>query len=288
MKYNLFVDAWEIRKQLRLSSDSRVDQYAFTKAAEQASADILNVLRTRYDVEAFDITNFTDSAISGVATSGSANVLTLSTGTWTINEFTKSSGSAPVGFDCEIIMINGTTAAYVADIVSNTATAITFSSIDWTDITPAVGWKFYIRQKCSGLNDIGIKLGVFNYLNSNQGARSLQDVSAIAKGDKDQAYVMLNDFYKGVREPLEIRKSDSVTLNGSEWQRLSKGNIDPSRLSVTYNSTVYPPERGYQIEYYNGMIRWASSVYTSNIPSNGAITVAYYYSPRIVTVGACG
>ena len=35
MKYNLFVDAWEIKKQLRLSSDSRISHYLFTKAAEQ-------------------------------------------------------------------------------------------------------------------------------------------------------------------------------------------------------------------------------------------------------------
>ncbi len=274
MNTNLFVDPLELKDALKIYTDSRFSNELFGLNANNATGEILATLRSSHNVEMLFLDNYSDSILSGVATSGSANSLTLSGAGWTISEF---AGNIPI----EVLIWNSTN-FYVADVTANTADTLTISGVGHEDITPATDDKFYLRLKNPQLNSYAKGLGLYLFIGSNRTARGVEDLSAYLADNQTRIRDELDLIASGQRELMYLKNSDSVTLNGSEWQYLSYNSIVPSNVVVTKDGARYREEQGWEI--YNGAIKYATSNRDVHLASSDSIVVTYYYGSRIQVV----
>jgi len=286
MEITGFCDWREIKEAFRIgTSDTRFESSRFASAARKANGEILDALRPRYAVDDLFLANQTTEAISGVTTSEGTNEIKLSTGTWAVNAFAESSFGLPLEV---VIYKDATPAFWVADVVSNTAIAITISDIDGGSITVPSGANFYLRIKLPGLQSIGLAFGMYYWLINNRTSQGI-NVSPQALLDKKNAEAQnLGMYIGGALALVRPKKTDAITLSGATWKRLSKSNIDPGSIVVTYSSATYYTEQGFEIDYVDGRIRYRTpdSDQTTLLPSGAAISVVYRYMLRGNVSGA--
>ena len=266
-------DKGELRKYLRIYTDTRFDDYDLEKAVLKASDEIKSALRPHYKVDMFDLSAFSDLTLSGTVTTGGSNTLTDSGQTWTINEFKNS----VIGFDVEVIIWNSS-AFYIADITANTATGLTFSSIDGATITTTENDEYYLRKKNPTINSMGINLSAYHFFASNRLARGIQNIQEILQELKNGVYSEIVEYTQGLRDFGYYTLTDTITLNGNEWQSLTAQNIVPLTETVNKSSVVYKDFQGYDINYQRGLIRWKSSTHSTYLSSSDLISITYSVS----------
>ena len=266
-------DKGELRKFLNIYTDTRFTDYDLEKSVLKASDEIKSALRPHYKVDLFNLSSFSSSTLTGTVTTGGSNTLSDSGRSWTINEFKNS----VIGFDVEVLIWNSAS-FYIADIISNTATALTFSSIDGATITTATNDKYYLRKKNPTINSMGINLSVYHFFASNRLARGIQNIQEIAQELKNQVYSEIVEYTQGLRDFGYYTLTDTITLNGTEWQSLTAQNIVPLTETVTKSAVPYKDFQGYEINYQKGLIRWKTSNYTTYLGSTDTILVSYLVS----------
>jgi len=281
-----FCDWREVKDELRLNDDSRFNNHRFASAVRKANGEILDALRPRYAVNDLLLENQTTETITGTTTSEVSNSLTVSTASWTVNAFAESS----IGMKLEaVIYVDATPVFWIADVVSNTATAIIVSDIDDGDITVPSGASFYLRIKQPGLNNIGIAFGMYQFLINNRAAQGLNVGLDAVEARRDEESVNLGLYIGGALALITPTVTDAITFDGGEWQRLSKKNIDSQSFDyVTSGGSNYYSEQGFEVDYVSGRIRFKTpdSDQKTVLTQSSTISITYRYRLRGNVSGA--
>lgn len=268
-----YCDKGELRKFLGNYADTRFDDYLLEKAVLKASDEIQSALRPSYKVNYFALSSFSDSTLNGIATATGTNTITDSSRSWTINEFNPTT----IGFNVEVLIWNGSS-FYIADVVSNTATALTISSIDGASLSIAINDIYYLRRKNPSINSMAINLSAYHFFASSRLSRGIQNIQEICDSLKTAVYQELSEYKDRLRDFGYIAKTDSITLNGYEWQSLTYNQIVPLSETVTKSLTTYKSFQGYEIDYEKGLIRQIDSSHSTYLSSDDTISVAYSVS----------
>lgn len=281
MNLTNLADKGEIRDAVKAYTDTRFTDSFFENIAIAASTEIKNVLRPQFLAAKLDLASYgMTGSLSGTASAIGTDTINLTGSGWTASQFTT--------VECEAVL--WTSAAFwVADITANTATALTVSSRDGStlSITTTPATKFYIRKKNLTLNQFAINLGIYHFYLRNRVATGVDGVPENVAALRRETYNELSGYLKGLRDFEDMSASDTIVLDGTEWQYLSHENLVPGTIVVTVSGVAYKESQGWQIEYTQGRIRYfdASGQNDTYIASDDTIVVTYRYSLRVSDIG---
>lgn len=286
MDYGQLADWHELRRELFLDTDSRMSakNWLFAEHCRRASEEVLGVLRPYYRAELLSLSEHTTETLSGTTTNTGTNTINDSGRSWAVNAFASSS----LGFPVEAVIYDSDE-FYIADVVSNTANAITISGIDGVSISVPNSAVYYLRMKLPELKSIVLSIALFNLLTDMRSAKGPNIPIDGAADRRNVAYAKLEQYVdvREIRNLITFKKTDSVTLNYYEWKPLTYAGIDGDSVVVTYDSTNYIPLQGYMMNCRDGYIRYDTprEDQTTYLTGSETLSVTYRYSLRRSTSG---